>query len=346
MVLPFLAAAAPFVSAAATLVGGKMSADASAKAARMNAIAQAVENQNTREYNERMLRETWDRETAIRLGEERLQKEFAQNGVQWRAADARAAGLHPLAAMGFQGNSYSSSVGTTAPPQATSTGASPYSGASMGSAVASAGQDISRAMEAAATQQQRNQNTIGKLQVAQNELSTIMMAADAAKKVAQLGPAFPSSSAKKLIAGQGNAPQSSRLVEVKKQEVETRDPNDRTQSPERVHDVTHVDTGRKRTTVVMPESLAESLESDTSGTFDWIIRNKIGPILGMGTKTPPGIPLKSKDHTWYMNPFTGEYRQARKSDIEFWKNPVSNTGAKWIGKLGEWSFPSRHRYLP
>lgn len=29
-----------------------------------------------------------------------FQKEFAQNGIQWRANDARAAGIHPLAAMG------------------------------------------------------------------------------------------------------------------------------------------------------------------------------------------------------------------------------------------------------
>lgn len=34
----------------------------------------------------------------------RLQREFAQYGVRWRVADARAAGLHPLAALGIQTN--------------------------------------------------------------------------------------------------------------------------------------------------------------------------------------------------------------------------------------------------
>ena len=29
-----------------------------------------------------------------------MQKEFAQMGIQWRVADAKAAGLHPLAALG------------------------------------------------------------------------------------------------------------------------------------------------------------------------------------------------------------------------------------------------------
>ncbi|WNK12468.1 MAG: DNA pilot protein [Microvirus sp.] len=37
------------------------------------------------------------------------QKEFAQNGLQWKAADARAAGLHPLAALGSSGAAFSPS---------------------------------------------------------------------------------------------------------------------------------------------------------------------------------------------------------------------------------------------
>ena len=34
-----------------------------------------------------------------------MQKEFAKNSIQWRAADARAAGLHPLAALGINPSS-------------------------------------------------------------------------------------------------------------------------------------------------------------------------------------------------------------------------------------------------
>lgn len=37
------------------------------------------------------------------------QKEFAQNGIRWRVADAKAAGLHPLVALGASGASYSPS---------------------------------------------------------------------------------------------------------------------------------------------------------------------------------------------------------------------------------------------
>lgn len=61
------------------------------------------------------------------------QKEFAQNSMQWRVADARAAGLHPLAALGQMGSSY--------------TPTSVYdNGADVGSAVANAGGAIGQAM--------------------------------------------------------------------------------------------------------------------------------------------------------------------------------------------------------
>ena len=41
------------------------------------------------------------------------QREFAQRGIRWRVADAKAAGIHPLAALGVQTAQYSPiSIGT------------------------------------------------------------------------------------------------------------------------------------------------------------------------------------------------------------------------------------------
>lgn len=37
----------------------------------------------------------------------KTQKQFAKNALTWRVADAKRAGVHPLAALGFQGTSYS-----------------------------------------------------------------------------------------------------------------------------------------------------------------------------------------------------------------------------------------------
>lgn len=70
-----------------------------------------------------------------------LQREFAQQGLQWKAADARAAGLHPLAALGGSGYTASPS----------------YIQGDTGSWANSLGQDISRALSANQTQPQRDE---------------------------------------------------------------------------------------------------------------------------------------------------------------------------------------------
>lgn len=67
-----------------------------------------------------------------------LQREFAQNSIQWKTADAKAAGLHPLYAMGSAATPYSPTT---------------YSD-SMGPALASAGQSVARGY--AANQAQKN----------------------------------------------------------------------------------------------------------------------------------------------------------------------------------------------
>lgn len=64
------------------------------------------------------------------------QKEFAQNGVRWKVADAQAAGIHPLAALGAQTFSYSPVMAGDAADNR------------VGDALRQMGQGISRAAEA------------------------------------------------------------------------------------------------------------------------------------------------------------------------------------------------------
>ncbi|AXL14895.1 hypothetical protein [Microviridae sp.] len=70
--------------------------------------------------------------------EQAVQREFAQNSIQWKTADAKAAGVHPLYAIGTPTQTYSPIT---------------YSD-SMGPALASAGQSIARGY--AAQQSQKN----------------------------------------------------------------------------------------------------------------------------------------------------------------------------------------------
>lgn len=69
--------------------------------------------------------------------QERVQREFAQHGIRWKVDDARAAGLHPLAALGASTSSY----------QPVAVGDSGY---------ASAGQDLGRAIDSTRTAPERD----------------------------------------------------------------------------------------------------------------------------------------------------------------------------------------------
>lgn len=69
-----------------------------------------------------------------------LQREFAQQGIRWRVEDAKAAGIHPLYALGASPASFSP-ISVSDP---------------LGPAIASAGQDVSRAYEATRTRSERN----------------------------------------------------------------------------------------------------------------------------------------------------------------------------------------------
>lgn len=76
-----------------------------------------------------------------------MQKEFAQSGIRWKVEDAARAGIHPLYAMGAQG-AMASPV-TVGEPQ------SPISPSGADVALGNMGQDISRAIHATRTNEER-----------------------------------------------------------------------------------------------------------------------------------------------------------------------------------------------
>lgn len=92
-----------------------------------------------------------------------LQKEFAQNGIQWKVDDAKRSGIHPLAALGAQTSQFS--------PVQVGSGQG-YKGVSktdrIAKFLADSGQDISRSVRALQTKQQR-------------ELTDIVLAQEKAK---------------------------------------------------------------------------------------------------------------------------------------------------------------------
>lgn len=102
------------------------------------------------------------------------QKEFAQHGIRWKVEDAKAAGIHPLYAMGANTTSFSPSyVGDTG----------------VGSGIADMGQDISRAIDAGRTGTERAaavDKTVRDLQLTRMGLENELLASQI-RKVNQAG---------------------------------------------------------------------------------------------------------------------------------------------------------------
>lgn len=150
-----------------SIVGGFLSRDAQSEA---NAIA----------------RENKEKDIA-------LQREFAQTGIRWKVDDAKAAGIHPLYALGANTVSYAPS----------SIGVVPEDGLARG--LASASQDFGRAIDATRTQDERSEAISGaaqKLALEKGALENDLLRAQIAKMRAQVGPPMPSLADNNMIPGQ------------------------------------------------------------------------------------------------------------------------------------------------
>lgn len=117
-----------------------------------------------------------------RAHNEALQREFAQSGIQWKVADAKKAGIHPLYALGSPSISPAVSV----------------QGDPLAGALSSMGQDISRAARATESNSERGSTTLVQnlaLERAglQNELLRTQIASVKARmgQGGQVGPAIP-----------------------------------------------------------------------------------------------------------------------------------------------------------
>lgn len=114
------------------------------------------------------------------------QKEFAQQGIRWKVADAQAAGLHPLAALGAQTSSFSNVVGGNYEIPKTDFGGM--------------GQDLGRAIDAKSTQGERADRmgmaiarTAQMFSLEKLNLENELLKSTIAKSNATLPPALPGS---------------------------------------------------------------------------------------------------------------------------------------------------------
>lgn len=225
-----------------------------------------------------------------------LQKQFAREGIRWKVEDAKAAGLHPLAALGAQTHSFAPvSIG----------------GNDVGTGLAAAGQDISRGINATRSAGERvdaYSKTIQDLNIQRMGLENQLLGAQIAK-INQAGnpPAMPSGSDRMLVEGQGNSP----LVKVEPLEQTSTAPGQPNVEAGANPEIGYARTGGGWTPV-RSKAFQDRSEEDLLAAIQWNIRNRLAPALGQ-YNPPQNIPMDKGDY-WHYNPITGEYQIWKPSD--------------------------------
>lgn len=264
------------------------------------------------------------------------QKEFAQNGIRWRVADAKAAGLHPLAALGAQGASYSPSAVIGDSPD--------YS------FLKDMGQGIGRAMDAKRTQQERveqeeksnalfNEELKGK-QLQNQETETRIqqmkwdMAMDAARNAErsvrtqqQVPPMSSLAPDGSLMPGQSNAT-SPGGIESKPAEIVVNEPGRPGQERGSITELGFSRTNDGGYVPVMSNDAKQRYEEDIVGEIGWNIRNRLPTFLDRQDIAPPRSWLSNPNNHW-------SWRAARGAWYErSGPKPRGLTG--WLGDTTLW----------
>lgn len=300
------------ITGGASLLSGIYGAQSSGRAARLNAIAQANEAAIARDYNKQEAELAYSRAQADAAAERQMQREFASYGIQWRAMDAKAAGIHPLAALGAQTISYTpQNVGYQAQSMPR-TSPTPYSGANPLAGLPAMGQDIARALTATRREDQRMQaynDTAMALNTQRMGLENELLASQIAK-IRQPGtpPSFPSQgSPGKGMAGQGDDP----FVKDEAMKRTKLNPDAPWQEPAPVADVGFTKTQDGHAPVYSKDA-KERLEDDEGGMLAWNLRNRIMPIFGINYSIPGGGKQGEDGKYYWFNPFTQSYTNSAK----------------------------------
>lgn len=250
------------ISAVSSLFGGKSASDAQAKANAQNI---------------------------------KMQKAFAQKGIQWKVNDAKKAGIHPLYALGANTVSFSpSSVGSTA----------------LGEGIANAGQNIGRAVASGLTNDEKMSGIMAKLSIQRAELENQKLASEIAL-IRQPGTPPSPIVEGPVIDGQGNA-----IGNVDVGPVETVSRGDTRLHSEAGHrpDVSFLKTGDGGYAPVPSKEAAEALESSIFASGAHAIRNMLVPSISHDKSTAPPIrELPDWANDW-------EYRVSKQAWYPVWNS--------------------------
>lgn len=212
-----------------------------------------------------------------------MQMDFAQHGIQWKVEDAKAAGIHPMAALGA--STMSPAIQTMQDP--------------LGSGVAAAGQDISRAVAAGASAEQKEVAKVLAAQtVERNSLQNDLLRSQIRRMDAQTGPGIP------LPGSQNNIPTSDavRSRGPGAGKGDGPDPSAPYQESRVVPDVGWSRTPSGGFSMIPSEQVNQNTQDMGIEPMLWSWRNRVGPYLNGGGRVPPNFapPGVHKDYGYWL----------------------------------------------
>lgn len=246
-----------------------------------------------------------------------LQREFAQNGIQWKVEDAKKAGIHPIYALGGNTASF------------TPVSANFAADTSLPNAIAAAGQDIGRAVNSTRSASARVDaftKTAQALQLENMSLQNDVLRSEIASKTARLNqqsnPPMPSASDSWLIPGQPiSGPAGTPLFKDKALERAPGDPKRPWQEGAAITDVGHTRTSGGLFPVPSAD-VKQRIEDNFYQETMHFIRNNLLPMISPKFNEPPYPADKGK--AWVYDPVYG-YKQVPDRFInKFLRNKVVN----------------------
>lgn len=239
----------------------------------------------------------------------KMQEAFAKNSVRWRVADAKRAGIHPLAALGAQTHSYSPVAFNDPLPNA----------------LANAGQDIGRAIDATRTRPERADayvKTVQDLNITRLGLENELLASQIGRiRSAGHPPPMPTGSQGNVFAttdapGTSPAPVAP-LTEPTPSKVPVTYPSTPEVQPGTPPELQYYRTGPNTWQAQPSEQMKQAIEDDFWGQTEYAVKNRILPRIGMNRRPPFQAPPGSE---WVFNAISGDYQLMNK-----------NRGGNWLG---------------
>lgn len=225
-----------------------------------------------------------------------LQKQFAKQGIRWKVADAQAAGIHPLYALGAQTHSFA-----------------PISIGDPAGGLASAGQAIGSAIDATRTQPEKIDAYTGALRQLQLEKggleNELLRSQIAGMRMRGTAPPMPTAGDPYLMTGQTQSGLKPGLVSPRPMAQTSSAPGRPYQEPGAVNEL-----GFSRTpsgwAPVPSNDVKQRIEDMMIPETMWSIRNNLIPSFDSSAMRPPFKAPAGKE--WRYNVMLQEYQLVRK----------------------------------